>query len=129
MSFDLAQLASERRRWVRVGLGDMEIEIRRVGPAERDRYHNKMVRDGVMRPEDKGGGINTGREMAFYRAMAETYVTDWKNVRMGGEDGVPFTHERMGIALAQSNALVRAVTSAVAEDADFFDESESASAD
>jgi hypothetical protein len=121
MDFDLSQLDGERTRWIRVGLGDMEIEIRRVGPAERDRHHAKMVRDGVMRPAEKGGGVNPGREMAFYKAMSETYVTGWRNVRMGGEEHVPFTHDRMGIALSQSTALVQALTAAVAEEADFFD--------
>jgi hypothetical protein len=87
-----------------------------------------MVRKGVMRPAEKGGGINPGRELAFYRSMSETYVTDWRNVRMGGEENVPFTHERMGVALAQSTELVQALTAAVAAEVDFFDASGSASA-
>jgi hypothetical protein len=120
MAFDLGRLDNIPPRWVRVGLEDMEVQIAHVGPAEQEKYRQGLVSKGILRSNDKGGGINSGREDDFFEAYAMKYIKGWRNLSIGGVENPPYDPYQMGRVLATSDQAFAAVTRAVGDEADFF---------
>lgn len=121
MTFDLSVLDKEApQRWVRCGLEDMEIEIRHAGPRDQEQFRRRLVREGILRSAKDGGEIAPGRDEAFYQALAERYVTGWRNVEFDGEKNPPYDVARMGKVLGKFEVVLKAMSAALAEEADFF---------
>lgn len=120
MAFDLARLKGEHRRWVRVGLDDMEVEIRHAGPAAQEKFRQRMVAAGILKHGESGIAINVGRTEAFFHEYAKQHVTGWRNLILNGKTDPEFDASEMGKILEASGDAFSAVAKAVGEEADFF---------
>lgn len=121
MPFDLDQLDQAKTRWLKVGLGDMEIEFKRVTPKDTDRFRKRLIDEGVgIITRDGRFSVNRGRESDWYASLAATYVTGWRNVSINGTVNPPYDPKIMGDVLSKSRLVFQAVDSAIEEEGYFF---------
>lgn len=116
MELDPNSLDAPRTRWL--DCGGVRFLIRYVPPIQMDRWRKKMIHDGILR-ETRGGGIEaaSGRETAFYRAVADTFVENWDGNIVGNP---PYSAEIMGRMLAYRDDVWKAILGAITEQSDFF---------
>ena len=119
MGFDLGRLDGDHQRWVRVGLGDMEVLIRHVGPKDQERFRQKMIHEGIIKKQE-GVEINSGRFEAFCSSFVRQYVMDWRNVVIEGVENPPYAEATMASLTAQWNSVMASIGEALREEAAFF---------
>lgn len=126
-AFDIAKLDSIDPLWVRIGLDDMEVEIRHQGPRDQERWRQKMAARKILkRSKDGTPEIAKGQEEAFFRAYAEEFITDWRNVILSGQENPPYDVAVMGKILGQSSGALTAVMEAIGDESGFFSRNGSA---
>lgn len=122
MPIDLNNLDQQRQGWLPLGgaLRGVEVLLNQSSPREAERFRQKLTRQGVL-TSGKGGGfqINSGREDDFFRMFAEKYVLDWKG-EITPKDA-EYNAEQMGRLLGSSQSAFDQISSAISEDADFFE--------
>jgi hypothetical protein len=126
--FDVSQLDTCQTRWVRVGLNDMEVELKRVTPEQFSAFQRRMVSFGVV-AKGKGQEINSGRFVDYHVAFAREFLVGWKNLVVNGVKNPPYDPEQMGHLMARSSAIQQAVGEATTEEQAFFSRNGSASHD
>jgi hypothetical protein len=123
MPIDLNDLDTVRKRWLPLQgqLVGVEVLIKYASPRNQEQFRQKLARSGVLK-SGKGAGweINTGREDDFFRMFAQFYILDWKgDIR---PEGTEYSPEAMGRVLGSYQPAFDQVSSAVSEDADFFEQ-------
>lgn len=116
MELDLNTLETPKTRWL--DCGGVRFLMRYVPPIQMDRWRKKMIHEGILR-ETRGGGMEaaTGREMAFYRAVAEMFIENWDGNIVGNP---PYSVDLMSRTLAFRDDVWKAVREDIAEQAGFF---------
>lgn len=118
-SFDVSKLQETNTRWVRVGLDDMEVQIRRVTPEQFAAFQRRMVSHGIVK-KGKDFEINPGRFMDYHKAWAREFVTGWKNLIVDGQENPPYDPDKMGFFMGQSVAIQSSLGEAMTEEQAFF---------
>lgn len=126
-SFDLSSIDQDRSKWVRLGLNDMEAQVKHSGPSDQERFRQKLVRAGIMKQVRDSISINNGRGDDFFRAYAEQFITDWRGVEMNGEANPKYDLDLMGKILGKSGTAFAAVREAIEDETDFFSGNDSGS--
>src|SRR3989304_451727 len=77
MGLDFSSLEVPRSRTIvlRGALDGFEIEIKHRTMKERERFENKLVRDGILRKD--GGGVNPGRMEGLIAAFTQDVIIGW----------------------------------------------------
>jgi len=122
MPFDLARLSDPHRKWIRIGLEDIEVEVRHVGPKDQERFRQKLIRDGIIKSAE-GIQFNQGRFDSFCEAFAEQYVTNWRNLKINDVENPPYSAKTMGDLLLKYAGAMTAISESLKDEADFFTES------
>lgn len=125
-SFDISRLNAPPR-WVRVGLDDMEVELKHVGPRDQERWRQKMIASGILKKGTAGAEINRGREEQFFRAYAEEFIEGWRNLIVNGQENPDYSAEMMGHVLGQSTTAFNAILEALGDELHFFSRNGNAS--
>lgn len=126
MELNLDELDRPRQRWV--SLGGFEILIRYSSPIETDRFTRQLTQQGIARFKDGRLQTNVGRDMDFYKALAEHYVLGWRgNITAENPEDTKYSHDRMARALASVGPLLEALKREIEEDGRFFDSAGSGS--
>jgi hypothetical protein len=129
MAFDIGRLDEERTRWIRVGLDDMEVQIRHSGPHDQERWRARLVKANILKQTTDGISIKQGRAADFFLAYVKQHVIDWKNVKIGDIENPEYDADRMAKVIGQSDTVFRAVRTAVEDETDFLSESDNGSGD
>lgn len=79
MAIDLSILEQPMHQTVTLSgiLAGFELQLRHRGVRERERFHDKLLRDGIMKKTQHGEDINAGRMSDFVAAFAEAVVVGW----------------------------------------------------
>ena len=80
---DLQELDTPRpkTRWIKLHghLEGVELLVRLASPKDGRRFHNKLVRAGIVKDtRENPFDVATGREADFFRELAAMYVLDWR---------------------------------------------------
>ena len=122
MPLDLQSVGTERTRWVSLDghLAGVEILVRSVSPQEGRRFHSRLMSLGIVRVNrDNPFDVAPGREAAFFQAMAEQYVLDWRGDIQ--PEGTKYSADAMGKVLAAYKRAFDALVGAIAEEDAFFE--------
>jgi hypothetical protein len=107
----------------------MELEVRHVTPHEFQRMTRRLIAQGVQK-RLRGGGVSDplpGKERQYALALADLCVTNWRNIRIGGEVDPPYDVEKMADIICKSTSVNRALVDMIEEEGDFFPANGSAS--
>ena len=117
-TLDLGAIEQPRTKWV--AFGGVEFLLKYASPHENDQFRRRLRQDGIIRT-GKNGEIDVapGREQAFYRAMADQYVMDWRG-NITDPDGNGYTAEKMAKVLEYHGGILVAIQEAVSEHESFF---------
>ena len=122
MPLDLDSTGNERTRWVSLDghLAGVDILVRSVTPAEARRFYNRLQSQGIVKAnKDNPLDVAPGRETAFFRAMAEQYVIDWRG-DITPKDA-PYSIDKMGAVLGAYSRAFSALLAAIGEEDAFFE--------
>ena len=129
---DLTTLEQERSRWIRLkgALDGFEVLIKHRSLRERERFENRMIREGIMKKD--GTGVNPGRLLSLIEAWTEEVIIGWKvPERFRGPDtkekNPPYQPSEMAKILNAAPSSLDHIFEEVKEEADFFSGNGSAS--
>lgn len=103
-------------------LSAISVRLRHIGPTGQQRFHDKMVQQGVLKA-GAGFEINSGRHDAFLKALSERYILGWEgDFRLTDADAETpeFSHEEMAKILGKFGSAYLAVLNAMTEESAFF---------
>jgi hypothetical protein len=125
VALDLSTLEQQHSRWIvlRGALDGFEVEIKHRTMKERERFENKMVRDGVMKKE--GGGVNPGRMDSLISAFAHEVIVGWKvpdrfRAVEAKDENPPYSADEFAKILNASPASLDHILEEIREEASFF---------
>ena len=126
---DLQELDTPRpkTRWIKLHghLEGVELLVRLASPKDGRRFHNKLVRAGIVKDtRENPFDVATGREADFFRELAAMYVLDWRG-DIKPKD-TPYSPEVMGKVLGAYRRAFDRLMEVIAEEDDFFGDAPSA---
>jgi len=125
MALDLSSLNEQRRNTIRLegALEGFEIELRHRGLKERDRFRQKLLRDGIMKSGDKGDELAQGRISDFIVAFATEVITGWtvpERFRQDKEENPPYDPKELAKILDASPDSATKIFKASTDESAFF---------
>lgn len=119
MELDLDTLEEPKVRWL--DCGGVEFLIKYATPKESEQFRKRLVQMGVARMHKGEFEVVAGREQAWFKALAEQYVQDWRgNIKASTEEGRRYSADKMAIVLANRGDVLRLITESIAEADAFF---------
>lgn len=122
--YDIDEEDGPRSKWVTYAPGKFLVQYRNA--MQTDSFRRRIQAKGIAKfTRDGRFEANPGRQLDWFIALAEFYVTDWRQVKYDGKS--EYSAEGMGKAMSKSNGLLELILQTVQENETFFDRAESGS--